>query len=151
MTSSGRKRREQNQAVGRSRGGRNTKIHVVADARGHLLFILLTGGEAHDCPIAKRLILRCVAAAEMLADKAYDSDEIRQDLTDRGTQPVIPNKRNRKQPFRFNKKSYKKRHRIENAVCRLKDFRRIATRDDKLARNFLAGACLAAAIVWWIL
>lgn len=111
----------------------------------------MTGGEAHDCPIAKRLILTCVAAAEMLGDKAYDSDEIRQDLTDRGTQPVIPNKRNRKQPLRFNKKSYKKRHRIENAFCRLKDFRRIVTRYDKLARNFLAGVCLVAAIVWWIL
>ncbi|HEY6335095.1 MAG TPA: transposase, partial [Alphaproteobacteria bacterium] len=55
------------------------------------------------------------------------------------------------QPFSFNKKSYKRRHRIENAICRLKDFRRIATRYDKLARNFLAAVCLDAAIVWWIL
>ena len=87
----------------------------------------------------------------MLGDKAYDSDEVRQNLKDRGTKPVIPNKCNRKRRFSFNKQSYKRRHRIENAFCRLKDFRRIATRYDKLARNFLAGVCLAAAIVWWIL
>ena len=67
------------------------------------------------------------------------------------TKPVIPNRSNRKQPFSFNKQSYKRRHRIENAICRIKDFRRIATRYDKLARNDLGAACLVAAIVWWIL
>jgi len=101
--------------------------------------------------VAQRLIRRCKAAEELLGDKAYDSAELREKLKDRGTKPVIPNKSNRKLPFRFNKKSYKKRHRIENAFCRLKDFRRIATRYDKLARNFLASICLVAAIVWWVL
>jgi putative transposase len=72
-------------------------------------------------------------------------------LEDRGTKPVIPNRSCRKQPYRFNKQSYKLRHRIENAICRIKDFRRIATRYDKLARNYLAAVCLVAAIVWWIL
>ena len=76
---------------------------------------------------------------------------MREDLKERGTKPVIPNRSNRKQPFSFNKKAYKQRHRIENAFCRLKDFRRIATRYDKLARNFLASIYLVAAIVWWIL
>jgi len=77
--------------------------------------------------------------------------ELRQWLGERGTRAVIPNRSNRKQPFRFDKKSYKQRHLIENAFCRLKDFRRIATRYDRLARNFLASVCLVAAIVWWIL
>ena len=54
-------------------------------------------------------------------------------------------------PFSFDKRAYKQRHHIENAFCRLKDFRRIATRYDRLARNFLASVCLVAAIVWWIL
>ena len=85
----------------------------------------------------------------MLGDKAYDSAELRQWLHQRGTRPVVPNRSNRKQPFSFDRKAYKLRHRIENAFCRLKDFRRIATRYDKLARNFLAAVCLAAAIVWW--
>ncbi|MCC7016356.1 MAG: transposase, partial [Rhodospirillales bacterium] len=64
--------------------------------------------------------------------------------------PVIPNRRNRAQPFSFNKTAYKQRHRIENAFARLKDFRRIFTRYDRLARNFMATVFLAAAIVWWI-
>jgi transposase len=147
----GGKKGEQKQAIGRSRGGRNTKIHAIADARGRLLSILLSGGEAHDCPPAQRLIRRSKAAKKLLGDKAYDSAPLREWLEDRGTKPVIPNKSNRKQPFSFDKKSYKRRHLIENAFCRLKDFRRIATRYDRLARNFLASVCLVAAIVWWTL
>jgi len=146
----GRKMGEQKQAIGRSRGGRNTKIHAIADAKGRLLSFLLTGGDAHDCPKAQRLIRRVKPAKKLLGDKAYDSEELRDWLNARGTTPVIPNKSNRKQPFSFNKRAYKWRHRIENAFCRLKDFRRIATRYDRLARNYLASICLVAAIVWWI-
>src|SRR5207247_7767954 len=72
----GRKRGEQKQAIGRSRGGRNTKIHAIADAKGRLLSILLTGGEAYDCPVAERLIRRNKAAEKLLGDKAYDSAEL---------------------------------------------------------------------------
>ena len=100
---------------------------------------------------AKRLIRRTRPAKKLLGDKAYDSADLRHWLGERGTKPVVPNKSNRKQPFSFDRKSYKQRHRIENAFCRLKDFRRIATRYDRLARNFLASVCLVAAIVWWTL
>lgn len=110
----------------------------------------MTGGDAHDCPPAQRLIRRTKAAIKLLGDKAYDSAELRQWLVERGTKPVVPNRSNRKQPFSFDRKSYKQRHRIENAFGRLKDFRRIFTRYDRLARNFLASVCLAAVIVWWI-
>jgi transposase len=147
----GRKKGEHKQAIGRSRGGRNTKIHAITDAKGRLLSILLSGGEAHDCPPAKRLIRRTRPAKKLLGDKAYDSEDLRLWLKERGTKAVIPNRSNRKQPFCFDRKSYKQRHRIENAFCRLKDFRRIATRYDRLARNFLASICLVAALVWWIL
>jgi transposase len=146
----GRKRGEQKQAVGRSRGGRNTKIHALADAKGRLIAILLTGGEAHDCPVAERLIRRVKPPKRMLGDKAYDSAELREELDERGTRPVIPNRSNRKQPYSFSKSLYKLRWRIESAFNRLKDFRRIATRYDRLARNYLASVCLAAALVWWI-
>jgi transposase len=103
----------------------------------------LTGGEAHDCPVAERLIRRVKPAKRMLGDKAYDSAELRDELDERGTKPVIPNRNNRKQPFRFSKRLYKLRWRIESAFNRLKDFRRIATR-------YLASVCLVAALVWWI-
>lgn len=145
-----RKRGEQKQAVGRSRGGRNTKIHAIADAKGRLLSVLLTGGEAHDCPVSERLIRRARRAKRMLGDKAYDSEDLRNWLEERGTKPTIPNRCNRKQPFSFNKTAYKQRYRIENAFCRLKDFRRIFTRYDRLARNFLASVFLVASLVWWI-
>jgi len=148
--SGGRKRGEHKQAVGRSRGGRNTKIHALADAKGRLIAILLTGGEAHDCPVAERLIRRTKAPKRMLGDKAYDSAELREELDERGTTAVIPNRCNRKQPFSFSKRLYKLRWRIESAFNRLKDFRRIATRYDRLARNYLASVCLVAALVWWI-
>src|SRR5688572_32999619 len=79
----GRKRGEKKQAVGRSRGGRNTKIHALADAKGRLLAILLTGDQAHDCPVAERLIRRVKSAKRMLGDKAYDSVELRENLDER--------------------------------------------------------------------
>jgi putative transposase len=71
-------------------------------------------------------------------------------LKDRGTKAVVPNRANRKLPFSFDRKSYKERHRIENAFCRLKDFRRVHTRYDKLAANFLSGVVLATAIAFWL-
>ena len=135
--------------MGRSRGGRNTKIHALADAKGRLIAILLTGGEAHDCPVAGRLMRR-ECNRPNLGDKAYDSAELREELDEQGTTSVIPNRSNRKQPFTFSKRLYKLRWRIEAAFNRLKDFRRIATRYDRLARNYLASVCLAAALVWWI-
>jgi transposase len=97
------------------------------------------------------LIQTTKPAKKLLADKAYDSAELRKSLKKRGTKPVIPNKCNRKKPFSFSKKAYKERHKIENAFCRLKDFRRIATRYDRLAINFAASIYLVAAVVWWIL
>ena len=149
-SAAGAKGGEQKQAVGRSRGGRNTKIHALADARGRLIAILLTGGEAHDCPVAERLICRVRPPKRMLGDRAYDSAELRAELHERGSTPVIPNKSNRIKPFSFNKRLYRLRWRIESAFNRLKDFRRIATRYDRLAQNYLASVCLAAALVWWI-
>jgi transposase len=97
--------------------------------------------EAHHCPIAGRLIRRVKRAKRMLGDKAYDSTELREDLDDQGTKPMIPNRSNRKQPFTFSKRLYRLRWRIESVFNRLKDFRRIATRYDKLARNCLASVC----------
>src|SRR6187549_2607833 len=78
------------------------------------------------------------------------SSKLREELDEHYTKPVIPNRSNRKEPFTFNKRLYKLRWRIEAAFNRLKDFRRIATRYDKLARNYLASVCLVAAVVWWI-
>ena len=82
--------------------------------------------------------------------KAYDADHWRARLLRHNIQPVIPNKVNRKQPHPFDRERYKDRNTIERMFGRLKDFRRIATRYDKKAENFLAGLCLAALICYWI-
>ena len=100
--------------------------------------------------MAGRLIKRAKTPKRLLGDKAYDSDELRCELAARGATPVIPNRSNRTKPHPFNKRLYKLRWRIEAAFNRLKDFRRIATRYDRLARNYLASVCLAAALVWWL-
>ena len=84
----------------------------------------------------------------MLGDAAYDSGELREQLDERGTKPVIPNRCNRKLPFTFNKLLYELRWRIEAAFNRLKDFRRIATRYDRLAANYLAFLQLASIRLW---
>ena len=84
----------------------------------------------------------------MLGDKAYDSAELREELDEQGTKPVIPNRSNRKQPFRFSKRLYKLRWRIEAAFNRLKDFRRIATRYEKTALSFAAILFLVGAMIW---
>ena len=111
---------------------------------------MLTGGEAHDCPIGAELIEDLKPAELLLADKGYDSAGLRKQLKDKGTKAVIPNRSNRKKKFRFDRKQYRERHKIENAFCRLKDFRRIATRYDKLALVFAASVHLAATIAWWV-
>ena len=101
----------------------------------------MTGGEAHDCPVAERLIRRAKPPKRPLGDKAYDSAELRKQLDERRTKPVIPNRSNRKQPFGFSKRLYKLRWRIESAFNRLKDFRRIATRcENRTCRISLAAA-----------
>jgi transposase len=86
----------------------------------------------------------------LIADKGYDGDDFRADIVNRGATPVIPNKSNRIALHSFNKRAYKGRNVIERCFCRLKDFRRIATRYDKLARNFLAAIQLAAIVAYWI-
>lgn len=86
----------------------------------------------------------------LIADKGYDGDDFRAEVAERGAKPVIPNKSNRVHIHRFSKRVYRGRNVIERCFCRLKDFRRIATRYDKLARNFLAAVQIAALVAFWI-
>jgi transposase len=88
-------------------------------------------------------------SAKLLADKGYDANSLRAALADRGTEAVIPSTRSRKRPIPYDEAAYRERNKIERAFCRLKDWRRIATRYDKLARNFLSAVAIAATIIWW--
>lgn len=126
----------------------STKIHTLVDALGNPLGFFLTPGQAHDLQGADAL-LNDMKADTLLADKAFDADQrVIEPLQKAGKTCVIPPKSNRKTPRHFDREIYKARHLIENFYCRLKQFRAIATRYDKTARNFLAAIHLAAAIAW---
>jgi transposase len=115
---------------------------------GNPLDFFLSPGQAHDLQGADELLPH-MQADTLLADKAFDADErVIKPLLAAGKTVVIPPKSNRKTPRPFDKEIYKARHLIENFYCRLKQFRAIATRYDKTARNFLAAIHLAAAIIW---
>ena len=108
----------------------------------------LSPGNASDLEGADQLLPE-VAADTVIADKGYDADaRVIDVLTQAGKTAVIPSKCNRKKPRCYDKHLYKARHLIENFFCRLKQFRGIATRYDKTARNFLAAVQLASAIIW---
>ena len=87
---------------------------------------------------------------ELVADKGYDTDAFRSFLKERGIKTVIPDKSNRKKRIRYDKEAYKDRNVVERCFCRLKDWRRIATRYDKLARNFLSALCFVAMLAYWL-
>ena len=98
---------------------------------------------------AQTLLAPLPAARLCAADTAYDSDALRQFLQQRGTLPVIPNNPTRKRLHPFDRKVYRQRNLIERMFSRLKDFRRVATRYDKLATNYAAAVALAAIVTWW--
>ena len=108
----------------------------------------LTPGHAHDL-VGADALLPGLEADALLADKAYDAEErVIQPLQQAGTVPVIPARANRKTPRQYDTDLYKARHLIENFFCKLKHFRAIATRYDKLSRNFLAALQFAAILIW---
>jgi transposase len=136
------------QAIGRSRGGLTTKIHARTDALGNPTGFLLTPGQVHDLAGADILLTDIVAGA-VIADKAYDADDrVVQPLEQAGIEVVIPPRSQRRTPRKYDRELYKARHLIENFFCKLKHFRGIATRYDKLSRNFLAALQFAAILIW---
>lgn len=145
-----RKRGALLQAIGISRGGRNSKLHALTDGEGRPLRFLLTGGQVADCRAADALLDDLAAGTIVLADKAYDSNAIRDLIERQGAVPNIPSKANRRWKSCFSKTLYKGRNAVERMFCRLKDYRRVATRYDKLAANFLGAIYLAAAVTWWL-
>nr|WP_246714648.1 IS5 family transposase [Rhizobium leguminosarum] len=135
------------QALGRSRGGLTTKIHMATDGRGRPLRIILTPGQRGDVTQAPAL-LEGLEARRVLADKAYDSNALRQVISSLGAEAVIPCNPTRKHLIPYDFDAYKARNLIERCFNKLKHFRRIATRYDRRAVNFLSFIHLAAALIW---
>ena len=128
----------------------STKIHATVDALGNPLGFYLTGGQACDLEGAD-VLLPQLESDTLLADKGYDADErVLIPWQQAGKTAVIPPKANRKVQREYDKDLYKARHLIENFFQKLKQYRAIATRYDKTARNFLAAVYLVAAAIWLI-
>jgi transposase len=140
------------EAIGKSRGGRTTKLHAIVDQLGRLRRFCLTGGHEHDMIAVDPLLLDHDApAGTVIADKAYDAHRLRAALAATGRRAVIPFRITAKAPEPLDHSLYAERNLIERAFNRLKDYRRIATRFDKLARNFAAAVALTALRIWYLI
>ena len=138
------------QAIGRSRGGLTTKIHLLCASESDALEVQLTAGQRNDAPVGEALLQTLdprdgITQAAM--DKAYDSNPIRVLLKGKGIDPVIPPKANRVELIDYDKQSYKLRNKVERLFNKLKQFRRVATRYEKLKENFLAFVMLALIVI----
>ena len=145
-----RKRGARTQAIGPSRGGQTTKIHVLTDVLGRPAVVHLTPGNASDVRTAPEVLAKAPGRLKrLIADRGFDANWLRRDLKAADTTPIIPGTRSRKRPVQHDAVRYRDRWRIEATFCRLKDFRRIATRYDKLAINFASAVALAAVLAFW--
>ena len=147
QASAGARKSSGEQAIGITRGGLNTKVNALCDSHGNPVRFVLTPGQRHDSKVAAEL-LEGIAAGALIADKAYDTNEIVGVAQSKGMTVIIPCKANRKHPRALDKERYKARHLIENLFQRMKIFRRFATRYEKLDRNFLGFVHLAAIMKW---
>ncbi len=146
----GRKRGAFAQGIGTSRGGRTSKIHGLTDSAGRPRILLISPGNTSDMTMAPALIEAAAGRFDrLIADRGYDSNAIRAAIQAQGAEVVIPPTRARKTPIPYDRSVYRARNLVERLWCRLKDWRRIATRYDKLAANYMAGVYVAALITFW--
>ena len=135
------------QAMGRTRGGRNTKIMALTNGQGLPVKLLLIEGQAYEGNHVIPL-LEAPAGLKVVGDKGFDSDKLRRELEELGASHCFPSKSNRKHKRRLNRKLYRQRYKVENYFCRLKRWASASTRRDKLAAHFLALIQFAAVIDW---
>jgi transposase len=135
------------QALGRSRGGFSTKIHVKTDGLGNPLRFILTGGECHESTQAENLLGEQLGEY-VLADRGYDNDKLIASILDHGAIPVIPSRKNRKQPRDYDTWRYRERALIECFMNKIKHYRRLFSRFDKLDSRFLGFLHFAGSLIW---
>jgi len=138
----GSQKGENAQGLGRSRGGLSTKIHAATDALGNPVRLLFGPGQRNDITQAHELIEGFKPQA-VIADKGYDADHLRKAVLANEAEPVIPSKSNRRAPTDYDKALYKERNLVERFFNKLKQFRRVATRYDKLLANYRGFVILA--------
>jgi len=134
--------------MGRSRGGLTTKIHALVDAEGRPLALKLTPGQAHDGRSAADMLGGLAEGQVLLADRAYDSNALRQAMTAQGAWACVKPMPGRKDPPAFSPFLYRYRNLVERFFNKIKHYRAIATRYEKHAENYLALLKLAAIRIW---
>lgn len=150
---------QQREALGRSKGGFSTKIHLRCEGKGLPMTFLLTVGERHEAVVFEPLMEQGAVKSSgggrprlrphrVVGDKGYSSGKIRSYLRRRGIRLTIPRKDNEKHRGKFDKSIYRQRNQVERCFNRLKQFRRIATRYEKKAQNYLAMLTLASILMW---
>ena len=138
-----------NQCIGVSRGGRSTKIHAIVDALGNPIESMLTTGNTNDITVAENLLPKVkLKGSTVLTDKAYGKRELREYIANHDVDSCIPPKVNDADPWYGDWWHYKERHLVEKFFLKLKEYRRIAMRYDKLASRFLAFVYLASIRIW---
>jgi transposase len=147
------------EALGRSQGGFSTKLHLRAEGHGKPITAALTGGERHEQIALEALLDRGairrpgrgrprLRPRRVAGDKSYSSPTARGRLRRRHIRPVIPSKSNQRRQPNFDRAAYRRRNRVERLINRLKQFRRIATRYEKRAANYLAMITLGMILLW---
>ena len=139
------------QSIGKTRGGWNTKLHVVSANDKVVVGISLSGGECHDAPEGRKLLEamgETEQALPLLMDKAYEGDSTRFLAESLGYLPVVPPKSNRKDPWEYDKELYKQRNVVERLFRRIKEFRRVYTRYDKLDIIYIGFVYFCFSIIW---
>lgn len=138
---------QETQALGRSRGGFSTKIHIVVEALGNPLDFVLTGGQVHDVTQAP-VLLQGQRSEYVIADKGYDAETLITLIESQGAIPVIPARRNRREPRWYDRDLYKERHAVECFVNKIKHYRHIFSRFDKLASRYLSFLHFVSTLIW---
>ena len=136
------------QGIGRSRGGRGSKVHAAVDDLGRPLRIDVTGAQTHDSKAFDAFLAWDAPPLAIVADKAYGSAAIRQAIADEGAVAVIPSKSNARSPVPHDPEIYAMRNLVERFFCRMKDMRRLTTRYEKLKRNFMSMLHIFAIRCW---
>ena len=135
------------QALGRSRGGFSTKIHIRVDALGLPLAFIVTAGQRHDVTQAPALLESC-QSDYVIADTSYDADDLIALILSKGAIPVIPSRKNRTKVRDFDAHLYKERHLIECFINKIKWYRRIFVRYEKLDSRYMSFLFLVSALIW---
>lgn len=155
----GARRSDTDEALGRSQGGFSTKLHLRAEGQGKPMVLLVTAGQRHEQTMFEPLMEAGRVKRRgrgrprhrpkrLVGDKGYSSRRNRRYLYRKGIGTVIPRKRNERRHGRFDRVTYRERNRVERLINRLKQFRRIATRYEKVALNYLAMVTIAALLLW---